>query len=327
MPKFRFLICLTLFCVAGKKVFSWGFMAHQLIAKQAIFTLPPEMLPFYKQNKDLIAKLCLNPDKRRRIFKGEGPRHYFDSDGYGDSVRTLPLFYDSALARCGMDSLMKHGIAHWHLQFLKNCLTKAFLDRNPTAIIHFSAEIAHYLADVQVPLHNTKNYNGQLSNQYGIHALWESQLPESFSDNWHWWTGPAVYQENTAKWLRNMALFTSQKADSVLNIDRALRQKFPPDALYCFRPRGKTLVRAFSQEYAAAFNKKLEKMVERQARISAWAIGSLWLTCWADGGQPDLTPFLNRHFSQSEMDEINEETKAWKIRRREWINQPDTCSH
>lgn len=43
-----------------------------------------------------------------------------------------------------------------------------------------SADIGHYIADANVPLHTSENYNGQLTGQEGFHGFWETRLPELF---------------------------------------------------------------------------------------------------------------------------------------------------
>jgi hypothetical protein len=61
-------------------------------------------------------------------------------------------------------------------------LVDAFKARNFELILRQSAELGHYIADAHVPLHTTSNYNGQLTNQLGLHAFWESRIPELFAD-------------------------------------------------------------------------------------------------------------------------------------------------
>jgi Zinc dependent phospholipase C len=323
MCKARYCLffCWLLLPTAGN---GWGFFAHKLITEQAIYILPAQMLPFYKDNKAQLIKACLNPDKRRNR-KGEKPRHYFDVDAY-TQLQDLPLFYDSAVARCGTDSLMKHGMAPWHLNRLKYALTQAFINREPAKILLASSEIAHYLADIHVPLHTTKNYNGQFSNQIGIHALWETQIPEQLQATYSYWTGPAQYIDSCSHFFRNVAINSHSKVDSVLLQERRLRAKFPSDALYCYVPRGKLLVKTFAEGYVNAYNASLNNMVERQLKASIKSVASIWFTCWVDGGQPDLKPFLNLTFTKAQLDFMDAETKDWQLHKNEWYNQPDTCS-
>ena len=63
----------------------WGFFAHQKINRLAIFTLPVEMIGFYKKNIQYLTENAINPDRRRYSVKEEAARHYIDVDVYGDS--------------------------------------------------------------------------------------------------------------------------------------------------------------------------------------------------------------------------------------------------
>jgi hypothetical protein len=43
----------------------WGFYAHQQINRLAVFTLPVEMIPFFKKHIGFLSDNAVNPDKRR----------------------------------------------------------------------------------------------------------------------------------------------------------------------------------------------------------------------------------------------------------------------
>src|SRR5690606_11742694 len=49
-----------------------------------VFTLPPEMIKFYKKNIEYITEHAVDPDKRRYAVEGEAPRHYIDIDHYAE---------------------------------------------------------------------------------------------------------------------------------------------------------------------------------------------------------------------------------------------------
>ncbi|RYF71893.1 MAG: integrase, partial [Cytophagaceae bacterium] len=159
---------------------NWGFHAHQQINRLAVFTLPPEMMPLYKSRIQFLTDNAVNPDKRRYAVVGEAPRHFIDLDMYADTTReTLPRSWSAAAERYSADTLAMHGIVPWHIQLAKYQLTEAFKERNVPKILRLSADIGHYIADANVPLHTTRNYNGQLTGQTGIHGFWESRLPEA----------------------------------------------------------------------------------------------------------------------------------------------------
>jgi hypothetical protein len=119
----------------------WGFFGHENIDRLAIFTLPPEMIPFYKKNIHYIVEASVNPDKRRYAVPEEGPRHYIDLDEYGnagvamDTLRSkgngeVPIRWTDAVAKFGEDSLMLRGIVPWHSYKMYLQLREAFMLHN-----------------------------------------------------------------------------------------------------------------------------------------------------------------------------------------------------
>ncbi len=196
MNKISYAILLIFGLLLPARAEAWGFFAHRLINRLAVFTLPPDMVGFYKANIDYLTTNATRPDSRRMVVPGEAPRHFLDVDVYGDSaVYKLPRSYADAVARYSEDSLLRHGIVPWQVARMKNQLTAAFQAHDTDRILHLSADLGHYIADACVPLHTTHNYNGQLTGQRGIHALWESRLPELLSSGYDFFTGPAPYLE------------------------------------------------------------------------------------------------------------------------------------
>jgi hypothetical protein len=143
---------------------SWGFFAHRKINQLAVFTLPPAMSGFYKKNIEYISESAVNPDRRRYAIPEEAPRHYIDLDDYGDSaIYKLPRYWSDAVKQFGEDSLNAHGIVPWHINRVYYQLKDAFFIKDPDRILRLSADLGHYIADAHVPLHTTKNYDGQLN--------------------------------------------------------------------------------------------------------------------------------------------------------------------
>ena len=107
--------------------FSWGFFAHKRINRLAVFSLPPEMIGFFKSNIQFITENAVNPDRRRYAVKGEAEKHFLDADVYGDSaVYILPRYWNQAVEKFGEEELRKHGIGPWNAYNTKNQLTEAF---------------------------------------------------------------------------------------------------------------------------------------------------------------------------------------------------------
>ena len=180
-------ICLVLMILftAVEGLTAWGFFAHRRINRLAVFSLPPEMIGFFKENIQFISENAVNPDRRRYAVEGEAEKHFIDVDVYGDSaVYKLPRYWDQAVEIIGEDTLKAYGIGPWNVYRVKLELTQAFSRRDAKAILRLAADLGHYIGDINVPLHTTKNYNGQLSGQEGIHGFWESRIPELLSDQY-----------------------------------------------------------------------------------------------------------------------------------------------
>ena len=66
----------------------------------AVFTLPPEMLGFYKKHIEYISGHAVDPDKRRYVNEDEAPRHYIDLDHYGKHpFDSIPKSWSKAVAK------------------------------------------------------------------------------------------------------------------------------------------------------------------------------------------------------------------------------------
>ena len=290
----------------------WGFYAHQRINRLAVFSLPPEMLPFFKKNIDFLTENAVNPDKRRYAVPDEAPRHFIDIDAYGDSAKTaLPLYWKPATEKYGADSLALHGIVPWYIQTMKFRLTEAFKEKDARRILKLSADLGHYLADANVPLHTTRNYNGQFSGQYGIHAFWESRLPELFANDYDFFVGQAQYVNSTAQAAWQAVWNAHAALDSVLLFEKDLSLKMGEDKKFAYEDRNGVMIRTYSAEFARQYHLALANQVERQMRQSVKMVGSFWLTCWIDAGQPDLDSLMAFDFDKQNKKDDEAEKRTW----------------
>ncbi len=290
----------------------WGFFAHQRINRLAVFTLPPELIGFYKKNITYITEASVNPDRRRFNMPDEAPRHYLDLDHYGDSALfKMPRYWNAAVEKYSEDTLKAYGILPWHINRMYFRLKDAFAVKDPDQILRISAELGHYIGDAHVPLHTTENYNGQLSGQEGIHAFWESRLPELFSDNYDFFVGKAEYISNVQLEAWKAIESSHLAVDSVLREEKKLSENFE-ERRFSFETKGKQTVKVYAQEYADAYHKILDGMVEKQMRGAIRMIGSLWYTAWVDAGQPDIKQLINYTPTEEELKKNREELEQWK---------------
>jgi hypothetical protein len=313
LKKVAFLLAsLPMLLLLSFRTPKWGFWAHRHINRMAVYRLPPEMMSFYKRHIEYLSENAVNPDRRRYAVVGEAERHFIDLDRYGDSaLALLPPYWERAVNQFGEDSLRKHGIVPWYIQTATYQLTEAMRTRNPARILRISADLGHYVADANVPLHTTKNYNGQLTGQEGVHAFWESRLPELYAQQYDLWTGPARYLERPAISIWAAVATAHAASDSVLALEKALSETILPDRKYTYVERNRVLVRAYSEEFASAYHTLLAGQVERQMRASIQLTGDLWYTCWVNAGQPDLRMLAGFSFNEAEKAREAADQRTW----------------
>ena len=287
---------------------------HRQINYHAVFLLPPEMMVLYKPNIDFLSEHAVDPDKRRYAVASEGAHHYIDIDHYGKyPFNELPRKWEDAVAKFSKDTLQVYGLVPWWIQTMKQRLTKAFREKDQLKILRLSAEIGHYIADAHVPLHVSSNHNGQLTGQQGIHAFWESRIPELFAEkDWDFLIGKAEYISHPDDFIWKRILESAAASDTVLRYEKELHQTFPEGQRFAFEERNGVILRQYSTAYATAYNNKLNDMVERRMRQSIYAIASFWFTAWVDAGQPDLKNLAHKNFTEEELKELNELDIQWK---------------
>lgn len=306
--KHKYIITFVVICFFTTNITNaWGFWGHMRINRLAVFTLPPEMIGFYKKHIEFLTEHAVDPDKRRYASEDEAARHYIDIDHY-DSIppyKALPRFWKDAVAKYTEDTLKAYGIVPWHTEVMLGRLTYAFKERNVRKIIQTSADLGHYIADGHVPLHATENYNGLKTNQKGIHGFWESRIPELYGDNFDFWVGKAEFIKNPNKRIWQYIVESGMAVDSVLSFERILNSEYDTDKKYCFEQRGATTMQVYCEGYTKNYMNMLDGMVERRMRSSILDVGSFWYTAWVNAGQPNLDN-LNYIITDKDLEEEKE---------------------
>jgi hypothetical protein len=312
----KYFRCGFLFLILASSFFAygWGFWGHKRINNKACFTLPPELFGFYKKHIDYITEHSVDPDKRRYSDPEEAPRHYIDLDHYSygpHAVDSIPHYWKDAVAKLTEDTLKAYGIVPWHINVMQYRLTDAFKEGDVDRILYLSASLGHYIADAHVPLHCSENYNGQLTNQHGIHGFWESRLPELYADGYDYFVGRVHFIAKPQEEAWKIVAGSYAALDSVLAFERELNKQYSQDQKYAFEQRGASTVKVYSQDYSQAYNKMLDGMVERRMRAAITSVGSFWYTCWVNAGSPDLSAFESKELSDSMKLKMKQEEELW----------------
>lgn len=233
----------------------------------------------------------VDPDKRRYSIKGEAECHYIDLDHYyphAIAPGVMPLTWSQAICQFEVDSLHAHGIVPWQVQKKLAQLTEAFVSKDKKSILQISAELGHYIGDAHVPLHTTSNYNGQLTNQKGLHGFWESRLPELFYEDY---TIPFHHAQRIDRpdqfiwariWESHLAL------DSVFQFEIQAKSMISDQFWYDFQIRGEDAAYQYSEKLSQHYHRLLHGQVERRMKSAVACIGDFWYTAWVNAGQPTL---------------------------------------
>ncbi len=283
---------------------SWGFYAHKMINRGAINSLPLELALLFKTHQIYLTEHAVDPDKRCYIDTLEPPKHYIDLDelledsnihANAESINeAIPIHWSQAVQTFSELRLRSVGIIPWQIDRTYKQLINALFEKNLKKILRHAADLGHYLGDAHVPLHTTKNYNGQFTNQIGIHAFWETRLPERFASSYDFWVGRATYVKSPLEEAWLIIKESHLLIDSVLNIEQALNDEFTPDQKYAYVTRNNRLEKNYSESYAKAYHERLNGMVERRLRSSVKQTANFWYSAWVDAGQPDLTELLDK---------------------------------
>lgn len=299
---------------------SWGFFAHGRINRLAVFTLPAGINRFYKANIAYLTIHAVDPDKRRYSDTLEAPRHYLDVEVYEKNIDSIPKKWNDAVLKYGITKLNTNGILPWQIQRSYYNLVNAFKERDSVKILRASAFLGHYIADAHVPLHTTENHNGQLTNQQGIHAFWESRLPELFAKDYNFIVGKANYIDDPLTKAWKIVKHSHALVDSTLQIEAKLSVSYPARKKYSFSERKNQVLKQYSTAYSNAYSLKLNNMVERQMRAAILATGSFWYSAWIDAGQPNLEQLVKVPQSilqQEREDRLNDQYEGVESKGRE----------
>jgi hypothetical protein len=284
---------------------SWGFFAHMQINQLAVYTLPHGLNGFFKRNIKYITDHAVDPDKRRYADTLEAPKHYLDVEIYERHIDSIPFKYEDAITKYGSIKLQNSGTLPWQIQRSYYKLVNAFKARDSIKILLYAAYLGHYIGDAHVPLHTTENHNGQLTGQVGIHAFWESRIPELFAKDYNYFVGRAAYIDHPLNEAWKIIKHTHSLVDTTLKMELIIQNTFPPFRRYSYSKRKGQVLKQYSLAYAKAYSSKLDDMVEKQMRSSIKSIGDFWYSAWVDAGQPTMENLIK--VPDSELEKAREE--------------------
>ena len=264
--------------------FAWGFTAHRLIMRRAIEILPPEIKPFFVEHRDALATRTVDPDMWRTIGWDDDPNHFLNLGtkefGPPPAFTALPRDYTAALQKFGAVAMERHGKLPWREAEMFGGLQRAFTDigdANPFTverILVFAGATSHYIQDATQPLHASVNYDGQETDQRGVHSRFEATLIEKFESRLTITPGPLKSVASPKDLAFETLIASFQKVDALLKADK--------DAIGAKD--------TYDDAYFEAFFGKVKPMIDAQLSLAVTLTASFITSAWEQAGKPNLYP-------------------------------------
>jgi hypothetical protein len=265
---------------------AWSMDGHRYLTRRALENMPGELRPFLAAKIDFISEHAADPDLWRVMALGgalgaEGPNHYLDLDALDEPppFTNVPRDWTKFVERYGADRANREGRLPWRAEETYNRLVAAFGDiakgTSPYAADdarYLVAILSHYVEDAHVPFHATGNHDGDLTNQHGIHARFESELVARNLSSLK--LAPVVVTPipDIRAFIFDTLVTSQSLVAPVLDADRAAKA-------------GRD---AYDDAYYAKFLTGARPILERRMSDATSAVVSAVVSAWERAGKPKL---------------------------------------
>ena len=258
---------------------SWGSVGHRKINQHAPASFPQGLNFLRTSWTSILADHASDADDRKQWDYTEAPKHYINIDNYNDFILygKIPMTEDSIKNLYGFSFLMDNGLVPWATIAAFDSVRACFQRNDFNKASLFAADLGHYVGDGHMPLHITKNYDGDNTGQSGVHSRYETHMIGSYNNN-------IIYSDDTAQFIDDVPgfIFTYiyhnyAYVDSVLLADE-----------YATSVAGNTS----SGTYYQALWDRTGTFTTALFKHASWSLACLIYTAWVQAGTPNSVPFL-----------------------------------
>jgi hypothetical protein len=265
---------------------AWAMDVHKDLTRRAVEGLPPDLRPFFMAQVDFISEHAADPDLWRIVglrgdLGSEDSNHYLDIDALDEPApfANVPHEWDAFVKRYGADRANRAGRLPWRAQEVYTRLVTAFQDigkgASPYAAEnarYLSSVLSHYIEDAHVPFHATGNHDGDLTNQHGVHARFETELTARNSTTLKLAPVSITPMSNMREFIFQTVIDSQALVASVLDADR----------------RAAGGGRVYDDAYFATFFTGARAVLEQRMSQASSAVASAIVSAWEQGGKPTL---------------------------------------
>lgn len=261
--------------VAAIMLTSWGGAGHAMISFRISLSFNEDMAQF----GDWIFYLsehASDADKRKNSDPEEGPKHYIDIDNYDTFVTSgrIPHSLDSCIAIYGEEFVEENGYLPWATLAMYDSLVSNLTRGDITSAKKYAADLGHYVADGHMPLHLTRNYDGQFTGNKGIHSRYESQMISIYQDKITYSGTPAEEIENVRRYVFDYIYKNYTCLDSILIADDYAKEMGSGTS---------------SDLYYVALWEKTERITNQMFSGASHSFAELIYSAWIEAGKPSFT--------------------------------------
>jgi MYXO-CTERM domain-containing protein len=178
--RLRFALLLFAAELAPAPAFAWGTDGHEAIVRLAWRRLAdPCLSGFFTTHLSTVLVESMAPDRWRDSDPNEAPRHYLNIDAEPNPADYPHAFADGVM-RYGEGAATQQGLVPWRTEQWAAVLRERFEQRDAPGAAAVAGQLGHYVGDAHSPLHATRNYDGQLTGNPGMHDRFESRFPRTF---------------------------------------------------------------------------------------------------------------------------------------------------
>jgi hypothetical protein len=253
---------------------SWGSTGHYKISNNSSLSFFQQMSQFSTWPQYL-ADHASDADDRKDTDPTEAPKHYIDIDMYASFNTTghIAQTWDSIIAQNGAIWVTSEGTLPWSTLATYDSLKNAFQHYNWAKAMFFAADLGHYVADGHMPLHITKNYDGQYTGNDGIHSRYESTMIYGYNSQIVYTGDTVKLIPNVNKYVFNYIYKNHYYKDSILDAD---------DYAYGLSSN------YYSTTYKAALWNKTRNLTIMMFKNASHALAELIYNAWVEAGSPPV---------------------------------------
>ncbi len=273
---FKKITILSLAFVSVALLTSWGWVGHNNLSYRSSLSFNSEMTSMgFGAWIQTLADSASVADYRKSNDPNEAPKHYIDIDYYAEFLQSgsISQSLSSNITLHGYSNIYDWGILPWAtiatFDSLRNCFQRGDINK----ALFFACDLGHYVGDGHMPLHITKNYDGAITGNTGIHSRYESTMIGSYISQISY-TGSAINEvADVPSYIFNYIYENHKYVDSILIADNAAKAV---NSSYT------------STAYKAELWNRTKVFTTMLLKNGSHALAELIYTAWKQGGSPDL---------------------------------------